>query len=119
MNKIILTLPDDKIVTGKQISFVAPCGSLDTECLTIRSVDYTVCNASGANVAGTNAWASGAIVSVILNVEDHRAYVQNASLTASLTIGSVTYNGTEAVDMTDAVFNAVMDRLATWDGGNY
>ncbi len=95
MNKIILTLPDDKIVTGKQVSFVAPCGSIDTECLTIRGADFTVCNASGVDVAGTNAWASGAIVSVILNVEDHRAYIQNASAPAIVC-------GTEEVSDGDA-----------------
>ena len=100
MRKIILTLPDDKIVTGKQVSFVAPCGSLDAECITISGADFIVCNAMGVDVSGTNAWASGAMVSVILNVEDHRAYIQNA-------------------DVTDAVFNAVVERLATWDGGSY
>ena len=67
-----------KVSTGRLVSFVAPCGSDTAECLTIGSKNYTICNAAGTNVAGTNAWVSGAIVSVILNVEGAKAYIQNA-----------------------------------------
>lgn len=38
---------------------------------------------------------------------------------AELQIGDVKYNGTEAVDISEAVFNVVMDKLSTWDGGEY
>ena len=81
--KIKLTV-SGRISTGRLVSFVAPCGADTAECLTIGGVDYMICNAAGTNAAGTNAWASGAIVSVILNVEKHKAYIQNADTNAYL-----------------------------------
>ena len=77
MNKIKLTLPDIP-TNGKQTSFIAPCGSDMTECLCINNVDYAVVDSDGVSVAGiSNVWSSGAMVSVILNTEEHKAYVQN------------------------------------------
>ena len=75
--KIKLTV-SGRVSTGRLVSFVAPCGSDRAECLTIGGKEYMICNAIGTNAAGTNAWVTGAIVSVILNVEDAKAYIQNA-----------------------------------------
>jgi hypothetical protein len=37
----------------------------------------------------------------------------------TLTINGTTYDGSAAVDMTDAVVNAVLNALPTWNGGSY
>ena len=74
MGKINLKLPDIPI-TGKQVSFTAPCACKDTTGLVINNVDYVICDAIGTDLAGTDAWISGAVVSIILNVEDAKAYV--------------------------------------------
>ena len=109
MSKINLSLPDDNIVTGKQVSFIAPCGSDSAECLTINGVDYIVCNAIGVDVAGTTAWASGVIVSVILNVEETKAYIQNAATSAGeSTAGTLTaISITESADGTVTMVNTL------------
>ena len=79
MSKICLTIPGF-LANGKQISFVAPCDSADATCFTINNDEYTICNAKDDNLAGTDGiWASGAIVSVIVNTETKKAYIQNAA----------------------------------------
>lgn len=79
MNKIKLNLASSP-VNGQQISFIAPCSSADTECLVIKDIEYSVVDADGVSVAGVeNVWNSGAVVSTILNVDSHSAFIQNAN----------------------------------------
>lgn len=85
-------------VNGKQISFIAPCGSVDTECLVIEDVEYAVVDADGVSVAGLqNVWNSGAMVSAILNTATHTAFIQNANTNAYLEGKFKTVDG-EGVD---------------------
>lgn len=79
--KIALTLPAGvQAVNGKQISFVAPCSSLDAECMVLDNVEYAFVDAASETVAGSvYAWDKGAVVSVILNTIEGKAYVQNAN----------------------------------------
>lgn len=79
--KIALTLPAGvQAVNGKQISFVAPCSSLDAECMVLDNVEYAFVDAASETVAGSvYAWDKGAVVSVILNTVEGKAYVQNAN----------------------------------------
>ncbi len=83
MSKVKVTLPGLEIpVTGKQVTFTAPCDCSATECLQIDGVDYTVVDAMGNVVAGTENggfWCDGAKVSVLLDVENQKAYLLNAS----------------------------------------
>lgn len=81
MAKVKLTLPGLEIpVTGKQISFLAPCDCSNVDCLQIDGVDYCVVDAMGTQVTGRpggGVWASGATISVVLDVESRRAYILN------------------------------------------
>lgn len=83
MSKIKLTLPGLEIpVNGKQVTFQAPCDCSDVECIQIDGVDYTVVDSLGNVVTGDPAggtWNSGATVSVILNVDDRKAYILNGN----------------------------------------
>lgn len=84
MSKVKLTLPGLEIpVTGKQVSFAAPCDCSNVECLQIDGVDYTVVDALGNKVTGNptgGVWCSGAEVSVLLDVENQKAYLLNGNI---------------------------------------
>ena len=83
MAKIRLTLPGLEIpVTGKQVTFKAPCDCSIVECIEIDGVDYTVVDTMGNVVTGSPAggtWSAGAKVSVILDVDDRKAYLLNGA----------------------------------------
>lgn len=86
MGKVKLTLPGLEIpVTGKQISFKAPCDCSNVECIQIDGVDYCVVDAMGNQVTGNptgGVWCAGAKVSVILDVEERKAYLLNGNIPA-------------------------------------
>ena len=86
MSKLKLTLPGLEIpVTGKQVSFHAPCDCSVVDCLQIDGVDYIVVDAMGNQVTGNpdgGIWSSGAKISVILDVENQKAYLLNGNMPA-------------------------------------
>ena len=83
MSKVKLTLPLGEIpVTGKQVTFAAPCDCSVVECLQIDGVDYRVVDALGNQVTGNptgGVWASGSKVSVLLDVENKKAFLLNGN----------------------------------------
>lgn len=83
MSKVKLALPIGEVpVTGKQVTFAAPCDCSVVECLQIDGVDYCVVDALGNQVTGSpdgGVWSAGAKVSVILDVENKRAYLLNGN----------------------------------------
>ena len=84
MSKIKLSL-DYAPVSGKQISFFAPCASDTAEGLVINDVEYALVDANGVSVTGiNNLWNTGAMVSVIIDTGSLRAYLQNADTNAYL-----------------------------------
>ena len=86
MSKVKVTLPGLEIpVTGKQVTFVAPCDCSNVECIQIDSVDYCVVDALGNQVTGNptgGVWSAGAKVSVLLDVENQKAYLMNGNMPA-------------------------------------
>lgn len=83
MSKVKLTLPVGVVpATGKQISFDAPCDCSVVECIQIDGVDYCVVDALGNQVTGNptgGVWASGSKVSVLLDVENQKAFLMNGN----------------------------------------
>lgn len=81
MSVIKVTLPLGEIpVEGKQVSFKAPCPCHETEAIQIEGENYTVCDSLGKCVTGVGGvWDVGSMVSVILSVEQKKAYIQNQS----------------------------------------
>lgn len=79
MSKVKLTLPVGEVpVNGKQVTFTAPCPCYETEAIQIDGVDYTICDAMGRCVTGKGGvWNVGEIVSVILNTETRKAFLQS------------------------------------------
>lgn len=117
MSKVKLTLPGLEIpVTGKQVTFSAPCDCSSVECLQINGVDYCVVDALGRQVTGTTGggvWAKGAKVSVILDCEDKKAYLQNASAVKK---SGDTMTGVLTVETSG---KAAINKLRTYNGVQY
>ena len=82
MSKIIVNL-GCPVVNGKQVSFFSPCASDTAECIIISEVEYELVDAYGKAITGINAaWSKDALVSVILDTNTNKAYVQNATSNA-------------------------------------
>ena len=92
MSKVKLTLPIGEVAaTGKQVSFAAPCDCSAVECIQIDGVDYCVVDAMGNQVTGSptgGVWSAGAKVSVILDVDDRKAYLLNGN-TPTITVAKI------------------------------
>ena len=70
-----------KPFTGRKVTFPAPCDCASvTDGLSINGEIYAICDAMGKCVTGIDGkWAAGAQVSVILDCENKKAYIQNAA----------------------------------------
>lgn len=79
MSVIKVTLPLGEIpAEGKLVSFKAPCTCTVTDGIQIEGVTYTVCDALGVPVTGASGvWDVGSIVTVVLSLEQQKAYIQN------------------------------------------
>lgn len=93
MANIKLNLPGAPF-TGQLVTFPAPCGCDEvTDGLSINGEIYTIVDGMGICVTGRGgAWCSGAQVSVVLDVENKKAYIQNPAQGARIATGS--YVGT-------------------------
>lgn len=93
MANIKLNLPAAPF-SGQIVTFPAPCGCDEvTDGLSINGEIYTIVDGMGICVTGRGgAWCSGAQVSVVLDVENKKAYIQNPAQGARIATGS--YVGT-------------------------
>lgn len=82
MANIKLTLPGEPF-TKQIVTFTAPCDcDKVTDGIVINGTTYTICDAMGNKVTGTGGvWCSGAQISVILDCENKKAYLQNGTPT--------------------------------------
>ena len=77
MATITVTLPEGITLSqGKQISFTAPCDSTGVTGIIINNVTYTLLKANGDSLE-TGAFISGALISVLIDLTNHKAYIQN------------------------------------------
>ena len=79
---IVLSVPTSvKIENDLQVNFTAPCDcSAVTGGLTVAGTTFTIVDAAGNCVTGIGGFfTEGAVVSVILDTENNRAYLQNGS----------------------------------------
>ena len=67
--------------SGQIVTFPAPCNCDEvTDGLVINGETYTVCDAMGECVIGKGgAWCAGAQISVVLDCENKKAFIQNAA----------------------------------------
>lgn len=84
MAKLNLTLPEGELaVTGKQVTFVAPCNSAGLTHIIIGGEEFELVDSNG-NALISGAFVKNAMVSVILYTDIHKAYIQNADINAYL-----------------------------------
>ena len=79
--RLYLNLPSSvKVETDLQVNFKAPCDCSAIAGLIINGEVYDVVDALGNCVIGKGgAWATGALVGVVLDVEEKKAYLLSAS----------------------------------------
>lgn len=63
---------------GKQITFKAPCDCSAITALLIDGSTFDLVDASGNVVAGGNSFTADAMVSVIIDTDTNKAFLQNA-----------------------------------------
>jgi len=112
MAKIKLTLPGLEIpVNGKQVSFTAPCDCSVVDGIQIDGVDYDVVDSAGHTVSfGKNVWCSGALLTVTLDVDNRKAYLQNQNgftKAETLTPATASLFGLGAEAVPDDVFGKI------------
>lgn len=80
MANLKITLPEGaSICNGKQLTFRAPCNCNGIKGLVIDGVIYTLLNTANKLVGDSDAFVTGSIVSVMMDVDNKKAYVQNGS----------------------------------------
>ena len=87
MSTLTVTLPSHTSVqNGKQIVFRAPCDCMGVTGLIINNNTYALVDANNniLSSTNTNAFAAGSMISVVLDVDNYKAYVQGASSGASI-----------------------------------
>jgi hypothetical protein len=87
MSTLTVTLPSHTSVTnGKQVVFRAPCDCVGVTGLIINNNTYTLMDAANnvLSSVNTNAFKAGAMISVVLDVDNYKAYIQGASSGAEI-----------------------------------
>ena len=101
MATITVTLPEGvTLFQGKQISFTAPCDSTGVTGIIINNVTYTLLKANGDSLE-TGVFISGALVSVLIDLTNHKAYIQNAA-----SIANIAHKATHSIGGADALIDA-------------
>lgn len=81
---LTLVLPaGERVYTGRQVTFQSPCNSEGLTGLVVQGVTYDLVNALGTTLVA-NSFHEGAMVSVVFNEDNKKAYVQNADTNAYL-----------------------------------
>lgn len=127
MSVIKLTLPGNEIpVNGKSVTFEAPCSCAAATSIQIDDVDYTIVNSIGDVLAGSeDIWTTGAMITVVLDVTNAKAYLQSAP-TKLLGISRGGTGGTTAADARTNLGAAAKATITTatlatsgWSNGVY
>ncbi|HPE08169.1 MAG TPA: pyocin knob domain-containing protein [Saprospiraceae bacterium] len=78
MASFVLTLPNGVTLSnGKQLTFAAPLASANVSTLSINSQSYQLLDADGNIFYETGSFAQGALITVVLDVTNSKAYVAN------------------------------------------
>lgn len=99
MSYINLSLKNNEIICdGKLVTFIAPCDCSTPEGIRINGQQYELVDALGNSVlGGRGVFVKDALIAVILDVTNNKAYIQNS---ASAEIESITEEQIDALDET-------------------
>lgn len=102
MSSIKLTLPDGCTAgTGRQVTFRAPCNSTEANIIKIGDTTYNLVDMldQGSTDLTVDLFKSGSLVSVIIDNENHKAFVQtNAPTSITATSVQLTVDGWTSSD---------------------
>lgn len=116
---IVLDVPAFvNIETGLHITFVAPCNCDAATGLSINGTAYNIVDALGNNIAALSggAFCLGAIVSIILDATNNKAYIQNAA--SALGASSGEDEGGSEEEEVEEPSTAELD-FSNWDNGSF
>ena len=78
MATFTITLPSNvKITNGKQITFRAPSDCKGVTGIIINNKTYNLVDAANKSISDINSYINGAMLSVVLDADNQRAYLQN------------------------------------------
>lgn len=116
MARIKLTLQEgESIVNGKQITFKTPCDCEGITAVTVGMEEFELVNAAGTNISTIgNAFVKDAMVTVVLDTDGGKAYIQNPAADRPLdtrptegSVNLVTSGGVKAY-VDDSINTAIM-----------
>ena len=80
MSLLNIKLPNNEpAVTGKMITFEAPCNSVGLTGVIIEDIVYSLVDALG-NAVKETAFIAGALVSIVIHTESKKAFIQNPAV---------------------------------------
>lgn len=92
------------ISDGKQITFKTPCDCSAITALLIDGVAYDLVDALGNVVAGGNSFVADVMVSVIIDTDTNKAFLQNAAIGGNATVEDLgTFGGVPLSTLIDAL----------------
>lgn len=116
MSTLTVTLPKGaSVVDGKQLTFVAPCDCTGVTGIIIGETTYTLVDATNTCVSDKgNQFVSGAMVSVIMDTTNSRAYIQNS---ANSVIADDTLDSKSANAVSNKCVSAALNTKLNLAGG--
>ena len=96
-NPVTVTQSDSTLIVNERISvldnamltFTAPCSCSSVTTITVGGIEYTLVDL--LNLRPTGAWVEGAVVSVVLDCDSKKAYVQSPNKVLNLDENGVLY----------------------------
>lgn len=96
---IVLTVSQD-FMTGTVVKFVAPCDCVGISKINILDKTFSLVDAVGNSVstisgATGGVFSKGSVIAIALNIDNGKAYIQNAAKTNNVYMKSETYSKSE------------------------
>ena len=93
-----ITLPEGaNICNGKQVTFRAPCDSIGVTALKISDIIYTLLDSAGKEIDKGVSFATGSLISVLIDTEQNKAFLQGSPKGANIV--ELTYAEYQALEV--------------------
>lgn len=93
-----ITLPEGaNICNGKQVTFRAPCDSIGVTALKISATTYTLLDSAGKEIDKGVSFATGSLISVLIDTEQNKAFLQGSPKGANIV--QLTYAEYQALEV--------------------
>lgn len=107
MVTLTLSLPADAVCNGKQITFRAPCDCTGVSGIVIGDTTYDLVDAQNNTISTNSFFVAGAMITVVLDIENNKAYIQNASIP----VDSIPTSGSNNFITSGGVYSAIMGAI--------